>query len=155
MLQVDPNFLPDFDLMPINLERMDFDMTTTEDSQRSTLSPHSSQLTGVGIGSQQDIGGIMIPPSASSLIGGPVGGFGSFGVRGDSGAGTRVDGGGFLDDDIGLTIDGDGNLVMSDMPVRQPRAPGVRGERADYGSASSGVRRDHGQGQAGHDIVRL
>ena len=153
MLQDDPNFLPDFDLMPLDLDRLDFDMTTTEDSQRSTLSPHSSQLTGVGIGSQRDIGGLIIPASASSLIGGPVGGVGGFSVRGDSGAGARAGVGGLFDDDLGLAIDDDGNLRMDDAPPRQPRAPFPRGERTDFGSASSRVRREHDEAQLGRDIV--
>lgn len=152
MLQDDPNYLPDFDLMPLDLDRLDFDMTTTEDSQRSTLSPHNSQQTEIGIGSQHDIGGLIIPQSASSLLGGPVGGIGGFSIRRDSGAGARVDIGG-LDDDLGLAIDDDGNLRIVDEPVRQSGLPSVRGERIEFGSASSRVRREHEEGQLGRDIV--
>lgn len=153
MLHDDPNFFPDLDLMPIDLDRLDFDMTTTEGSQRSTLSPHSSQLTGIGIGSQHDIGGLIIPPSASSLIGGPVGGVGDFSVRGDSGAGARLDVGSFYDDDLGLAIDDDGNLRMDDAPPRQPRAPFPRGETTGLGSGSSRVRREPDEGQLGRGLV--
>lgn len=147
MLQDDPNYLPDFDLMPVDLDRLDWDMTTTENSQRSTLSPHSSQQAGSAIGSQYEIGGLVIPQSASSLLGGPVGGIGGFSVREDSGAGGRLDIGG-LDDDLGLAIDEDGNLLFIDEPRRQPALPSVRGERIDGGSASSYVRRDGGPVQA-------
>ena len=155
MLQDDPNFLPDFDLMPIDLGRLDFDMTTTDDSQRSTLSPHSSQLTGGGIGSQQDIGGLVIPPSASSLLGGPLGGGGDFSVRGDSLARTRLDARGGLDDDLGLLIDDDGNIFQGEAPSRQAPGPSVRGERTEFGSASSRVRREHEEGRLVRDMVRL
>lgn len=147
MLQDDPNYLPDFDLMPVDLDRLDWDMTTTDNSQRSTLSPHSSQHTGSAIGSQYEIGGLVIPQSASSLLGGPVGGLGGFSVRGDSGAGGRLDIGG-LDDDLGLAIDDDGNLLFIDEPRRQPALPSVRGERIDGGSASSHFRREGGPVQA-------
>ncbi|KAK3706655.1 R8 protein [Vermiconidia calcicola] len=149
MLQDDPNFNPDLDLMPMDLDRLDFDMATTDDSHRSTLSPHSSQLTGVGIGSQHDIGGLIIPPSASSFIGGPVGGMAGLSVRGDSGAGARAGQGGFLDDDLGLEIDFDGNLRMSDAAPRQLRVPSARTERVDLGSAGGSARmpseREEGQ----------
>lgn len=153
VLQDDPNFLPDFDLMPVDLDRLDLDMAMAEDSQRSTLSPHSSQLSGIGFGSQQDIGGLIIPPSASSFLGGPVSGFGGFSVRGDSGAGTRVDQHGFLDDDLGFAIDDDGNLRMSEAPTRQPRAPAARSERMGFEQVSSGVRHEHGEGLVVDDMV--
>ena len=139
MLQDDPNFLPDFDLVPLDLDRMDFDITTTGGSQGSTLSPHNSQLAGVGIGSPEDVGGIIIPPSASSLYGGPVGGMGGFGVRGDFGAGSRVERPAFLDDDLGLLIDEDGNLQMTDAPPRQPKGPLPRGESTGLAAGGSAV----------------
>ncbi|KAK5128697.1 hypothetical protein LTR85_000030 [Meristemomyces frigidus] len=140
LLQDDPNFLPDFDLMPIDLEQLNFDLSTTaEHSQRSNLSPHSSQLT---------VGSLQIPGQSSSLMGGPVGGFGGgFSVRGDSGAGARFDNGGFLDEDLGITVEPDGTMRFSDAPQRQPAAPSGRVDRTDLGSVSSRVRHEHEGGQ--------
>ncbi|KAK4550788.1 hypothetical protein LTR36_000368 [Oleoguttula mirabilis] len=145
LLQDDPNFLPDFDLMPIDLEQLNFDLSTAaEESQRSTLSPHSSQLT---------VGSLQIPGQSSSVIGGPVGGFGGgFSVRGDSGAGARFDNGGFLDDDLGITVEPDGTMRFSDAPRRQPAAPSGRVDRTDLGSVSSRVRDEHEGGQLGQEM---
>ena len=137
MLQDDPNFFPDIDLVPLDLANMDLDLSTIGASQGSTLSPHNSQLAGIGIGSPEDVGGLIIPPSASSFIGGPVGGLDDFDIRGDSGAGSRIERGGFLDDDLGLVIDEEGNMVMTDAPPQQPRAPLVSGEATGFGRASS------------------
>jgi len=153
ILQDDPNFLPDLDLVPLDLDQMELDPTLAVDSQRSTLSPHSSQIT---IEPQQHYGGLVIPAqSESSLIGGPVGGFGGYSsVRGDSAAGTRFDAGQLLDEDeLGITVMPDGTMRMSDAPVRQPGGPSIRGERTTLGSASSRVRREHEGGQLGDDIV--
>lgn len=108
VLQDDPNFLPDFDLMPVDLDRLDFNATSGEESQR-TLSPHDSQISL----SQHYAGDLIIPPSASSFLGGPVGGFGGLSVRGDSGAGRRFEPAGFLDDDLGISIEPDGTMLMS------------------------------------------
>ena len=148
----------------MDLDHLDFDMTITEDSQRSSiLSPHSSQLSGSAILSQQTSGGLLIPPSASSFIGGPVGGFGSFGIWSDSGAGTRLGSGNFqrdeneglLDDDLGLVVQDDGTMIMQDAPLRQPRGPMGRSERTDMRSDATGatVRHDHEAGSAAMDIV--
>ncbi|KAK5132225.1 hypothetical protein LTR08_009285 [Meristemomyces frigidus] len=150
ILQDDPNFLPDFDLMPIDLDNLNFDLSTNADveSQRSTLSPHHSQST---LGSQQMIGGLQIPGVSSSLVGGPVGGFGgAFSVRGDSGAGGRVDDGGWLEDDLGLDV---GEGLFGPGMGRQPAAPSARADRTDVGSVSSVVRREHEGGQLGRDIL--
>ncbi len=148
MLQDDPNFFPDFDLVPLDLDRMDLDITTPGESQGSTLSPHNSQLAGAGIGSLEDAGGLIIPQS-SSLYGGPVGGMGGFSMRGDSGAGSRLERPGFFEDDLGLLIDDDGNLQMTDAPPRQPKAPLPRSERTDQGAGGSGIgfRAESGQPQ--------
>ncbi|KAK5175133.1 R8 protein [Saxophila tyrrhenica] len=155
VLQDDPNFLPDFDLVPMDLEQFDLDLTAMEDSQRSTLSPHASQRTHAGIDLQDDFGGLIIPGSVSSLVGGPVGGLrglGSLSVRDPSSAGRRDGARGFLDDDLGLEIDQDGNLLMSDGPVRQVQGPRVGSERL-VGSASSRVRQEGGDGQQGEDNI--
>lgn len=146
--------------MPLDLDRLDFDMTTTEDSQRSTLSPHSSQMT---IGSHHSIGGLVIPQSASSFVGGPVGGLGGLSVRGDSGAGVRSglfqprEHEGFLEDDLNMVIDEDGNIRMDDAPVCQPRGPSERADRTDLGSeaARARVRREHEHGRLASDIVSI
>jgi len=125
VLEDDPNFLPELDLVPMDLDQLDTEVTTPANSGRSTLAPHDSQIT---IGSQQ-IGGLIIPGrSASSMIGGSVSGYGGFSsVRGDSAAGMRRDTGGLLDDDeVGITIMPDGSMQMSD-----PAIPTVGGEQND------------------------
>ncbi|KAK6432449.1 R8 protein [Oleoguttula sp. CCFEE 5521] len=128
VLQDDPNFLPELDLLSLNF---DAHMAGMRESQRSasTLSPRSSQLTTAPF---EDTGGILIPPqSASSFAGGPVGGGGAFSVLGDSGAGSRIASGAFqhepeglLEDDLGVVIDEEGNVTMvEDLPARQSMAP--------------------------------
>lgn len=139
MLQDDPNFFPGIDLVPFDLESMGLDISTTGGSQGSALSPHNSQLAGTGIGSPDDIGGLIIPPDDSSLIGGPVGGVAGFSMRGDSVAGSRIERQAFLDDDLGLSIDEDGNLQMMDAPPLQPKAPHVKRGPTSGGRAGSGL----------------
>lgn len=137
VLQDDPNFYPDFDLVPLDLDRMDLAITTSGGSQGSTLSPHNSQMPGVGIASPEDIGGLIIPGSASSFVGGPVAGIDGYRVQVNVEPGTRVEREGFLDDDLGLMIDDDGNLQMTDAPVRRPSATFPRGDASNMGAASS------------------
>ena len=155
MLQDDPNFFPDIDLVPFDPEAMNLDITTAGGSQGSTFTPHKAQLAGVGIGSPDDIGGIIIPPDDSSFIGGPVGGMGGFSLRGDSGACSRIERQAFLDDDLGLAIDEDGNLQMTDAPPRQTRAPLVRGEPTSVGRVTSGFGLEFGGGQQEQDFVSI
>lgn len=151
MLQDDPNFLPELDLAPLDLDMMDIDAMAMGASQGSTLSPHNSQLAGVGIGSPEDVGGLIIPPSASSSLGSSVGGGQrGFSVRGDSGAGSRMGHPGLLDDDLGLVIDDDGNLRMTDAPPRQPLAPFARGPATSVGGRDAGP---GSVGQVGQDEV--
>lgn len=139
--------------MPIDLDQLNFDISTiVEDSQRSNLSPYSSQFT-VG-GSQQSIRGLQIPGPSSSLIGGPVGGFGGgFSVRGDFGAGLRRGERLHLEDDLDIAVDDDGTMRFSDAPRRQPAAPSGRVDRTDFGSVSSRVRHEHEGGRLDADVV--
>lgn len=156
ILQDDPNFLPELELLPLDLDNLDF--TTDQQSQRSGsfLSPHSSQLT---TATPQDIGGLIIPGSASSFSGGPVGG--GLSVRGDSGAGTRLGSGLFqllLEDDLGLNIDDDGNMRFDDeAPARQARAPSGRIERTDdfSGGAGAPVQHDPSSTQPARNLVGI
>lgn len=150
ILQDDPNFLPDFDLMPLDLGRLDFDTPTAGESQRETLTPYGSQHTPDW---QQHSGGLILPQSVSSIVGGPVGGFGSFGRRGDSGVGSRYEHAALLDDDLGLSFDPEGDVAMVAGPVRQPAGPAIRGERTDPGSVSSIVRREHQRGVLGNEMA--
>ena len=103
------------------------------------------------------IGGLQIPGVSSSLIGGPVGGFGGgFSVRGDSSAGARVDHGGWLEeDDLGLDVGDVGGIrPPSEGGLwRQPAAPSGGGDRTDVGSVSSIVRREHERGRQDQDMV--
>lgn len=131
--------------MPIDLEQLNFDLSTTaQDSQRFTLSPYNSQAT---------VDSLQFAGSSSSLVGGPVGGFGGeFSVRGDSGAGARFHDGGFLDDDLGITVEPDGTMRFSDVPRRQSAAPSGRVDRTDR-SVSSRVRQEHERGHLSEDLV--
>ncbi|KAK1057868.1 R8 protein [Friedmanniomyces endolithicus] len=136
LLPDDPNFLPDFDLVPIDLEQLDlnFDPSSihaAEESQRSTLSPHNSQLV---FGPQDSLPMLNIPGRSSSLFGGPVGGGGSFGIRGDSGAGTSIR---HLDDDLGITVEPDGTMRFSEEPVRRSVVPSGRADKGGVGNAGS------------------
>jgi meiotic recombination protein REC8, fungi type len=145
MLPDDPNFLPDFDLMPIDLNQLNFDVTTAAgESQHSAFSPHNSQTT---------IQGINAPGRSSSLIGGPVGGIGgSFGVRGDFGAGRAANAGPFLlEDDLGMQVDDAGNIDFLDVAAsRQLPGPTGRVDRTDPRSASHPL---HGGGAPGSALV--
>jgi hypothetical protein len=153
----------------LDLLQMDMDdptMLTTFASLQSpaTVTPDSSQRPDAFL---PDLGGLMMPPSASSLLGGPVGAGAAYSVRGDSGAGRRIGSGffqqdepqGLLEDDLGMQIDADGNFVLDeDMPaplVRQARAPSGRVDRTDLPSdaASERVRAEHAGGQHIGDFV--
>jgi hypothetical protein len=149
---------------------MDLDdptMLTTLASLQSpaTVTPDNSQRPDTTF--LPDTGGLMMPPSVSSLLGGPVGAGAAYSVHGDSGAGTRIGSGffqqdepqGLLEDDLGMQIDADGNFVLDeDIPapaVRQPRAPSGRVDRTDIPSdaASERVRAEHAGGQHIGDFV--
>ena len=166
ILEDDPNFLPEFDLLQMDLD--DPLMLTGLDSLQSpaTITPDNSQRQDAFL--PDLVGGLMMPPSASSLVGGPVGAGNAFSFRGDSGAGTRAGSGGFfqqdepqglLEDDLGMQIDADGNFVLDEdmpaLPMRQPRAPSGRVDRTDIPSdfASDRVRAEHTGGQHVADLV--
>lgn len=157
MLQDDPNFLPDFELMPLDFGDLGLGNAVLDGSQAATLSPYNSQLTGAGIGTPQEIGGLQIPPSASSFVGGPVrgsAGLGDLSARSGSAAARRVDIGG-LDDDLGLAIDEDGNLLIADEQVRQPTVASVRGERTEVGSVALRGRANREDVQQDDNIVSV
>lgn len=134
VLQDDPNFMPNFDLMTLDLDQLDLEAPMLE-SPQSFLSLDSSQRT---LGSQQMIGGLEIPGfSASSMVGGPVGGYMSgFSVRGDSGAGRRYELGTILEhDDLGLDlgdidIAADGTMRLSSVAARHSSVFDGTGPRA-------------------------
>jgi hypothetical protein len=165
MLEDDPNFLPELDLLQVNLEMPDLvtDLDSLQDS--SQITPEGSQHSH---GLDRDLpGALMMPASASSFPVGPVGGGRKSSARGDSGAGSRIGAGffqqdeahGMLEDDLGMQIDADGNFVLDeDMPtgpVRQPRAPSGPVDRTDLPSesASARVRAEHVGGQQVSDFV--
>ncbi|KAK0272151.1 R8 protein [Friedmanniomyces endolithicus] len=156
LLPDDPNFLPDFDLVPIDLEQLDlnFDPSSVhaaEESQRSTLSPHNSQLV---FGSQDSLPMLNIPGRSSSLFGGPVGGGGSFGIRGDSGAGTgmRYRDERFLDDDLGITVEPDGTMRFSEEPARRSVVPSGRVDKIAVGDAGSRLEAGYEHGGPGRSM---
>ncbi|EMC94579.1 hypothetical protein BAUCODRAFT_552473 [Baudoinia panamericana UAMH 10762] len=131
ILQDDPNFLPDFDLIPLDLEQLNLDLSATgEESQQSLFSPYNSQ---VSMGSERSMPQLDIPGRSSSWIGGAVtGSRGSFGMRGESGHVSAA--GLMLEDDIGMDVLADGTIVFRDVPSRQPDAPRSRFERTDLES---------------------
>ncbi|CAK4034916.1 unnamed protein product [Lecanosticta acicola] len=122
MLQDDPNFLPGLDFMPLDLDNLNHVSSGALEETQETLSPHSSRTHS----SQHSFGGLDLPASQSSLIGGPVGGLDLLSARDGSARGGKSGPAQLLDDDLGLTIDDDGNIHMDDHPVRQPRAPSDR-----------------------------
>lgn len=135
----------------MGVDRMDLDATAAEESQRSTLSPRSSQKTASRGGSQQDIGGLIIPQSASSFMGGPVSGFGGLSGRGSVRPG--MDEGGLLDDDLGLMI-GDDGALLDDLPDRHSSALPSRGGRPDMSAISSRLGRERGPSEEAQEMVR-
>lgn len=113
--------MPGLDFMNMNLDNLNFsdlnlDSAILHEESQSTLSPHNSQMTN---GSQQSIGGLMLPPSASSFPGGPVGGSDLFGLRGNSESGTKLQPAIMLEDDLFMVGD-DGTMNFDDLPIRQP-----------------------------------
>ena len=156
ILQDDPNFLPELDLLPVDLG--DAVMFTGLESLQSpdTVTPVGSQRQDPSL---PDLGGdLMMPPSASSFVGGLVGAGDAYSVRG-SGLFRQDEAHGMLEDDLGMQIDADGNLVLEeDFPLatqRQPRAPIGRVDRTDIGSdtASARVRAEHAGGHGAADFV--
>lgn len=123
-----------------------------EESQRSTLSPLTSQARSFASSSQADLGGLVIPGSASSMISGggagSMGGLRGFSARGDSSAGTRGNIGG-LDDDLGLAIEEDGTLRMADELRHETPSVVLRDRNAGVGSVGDVV----GGGPTGQDVV--
>ncbi|KAI6883831.1 hypothetical protein KC360_g4819 [Hortaea werneckii] len=147
VLQEDPNFLPDFDLLPVDLDQLNFDVSTlAEDSLRSTLSPHNSQISL----SSQPIGGLPIRGVSSSAGGGSIAGGRAFSTRDGSGFGARAEPAIMLEDDF-FEVAPDGTMLFSD--ARQQGEPTAGADRMDVGSVSSHVRRDHAQGRVGPDIL--
>lgn len=132
----------------MDLDQLDLDTTTAESSQRSTLSPHSSHQAGFGRGSQQDIGGLIIPQSASSFVGGPAGGFGGLSSHGSARRG--MDEAVLLDDDLGLTV-GDDGALLDMLPMRQSTALPLRGDGTDVSGARD--RSVQGDGAQAPDMV--
>lgn len=98
-----------------------------EEETQSVLSPHNSQLT---FGSQQTIGGLMIP-SNSPAFGQSMDGGDLFGGQGGSSRVGRMEelAQPLDDDDLGLIIDPEGNVGMSDAPNQEARAPSGRIDR--------------------------
>ena len=132
---------------------MNYDMGALGGSQGYTLSPYNSQPADAGVGTPEDVGGLIIPPSASSFLGGPVGGAGRISVRGDSGAGSRAGRPGFLDDDLGLVIDEEGNVQMTDAPPRETGGSNVRRESTGFGVGGSRIGIASGGIQDGQEMV--
>lgn len=157
--------MPELDLLQMDLDEPTMVIGLDSLNGSAGLTPEKSQRSGASL---QDFGGaLMMPPSASSFPGGPVGAGGNMSVRGDFGAGTRIENGlfqqdeatGLLEDDLGMQIDADGNFVLDDdiptAAVRQPRAPSGRVDRTELPSdaASARVRGEHEGGQAVGDFV--
>jgi hypothetical protein len=170
MLEDDPNFLPELDLLQVNLEMSD--LVTDLDSLResSQITPEGPEASQRSYRLDQNLAGALVmPPSASSFPDGPVGGGRKSSVRGDSGAGSRIGAGffqqdeahGLLEDDLGMQIDADGNFVLDEdvpaAPVRQPRAPSGPVDRTDLPSesASARIRAEHAGGQQVSDFVSV
>lgn len=173
ILQDDPYFLPELDLLPINLD----DAPLVNNRAASLRSASNSTPPSMQHKSdfENDIARVMtMPQSASSFAaaGGPVGPVGEStapSVRGDSVAGTRIgsalfqqdEARGLLEDDLGMQIDADGNLVLEDdlpaPPVRHPRVPAGGEDRARLSSdaASARVRLEHGGDQQAADFVSM
>ncbi|KAH9845878.1 ubiquitin c-terminal hydrolase [Teratosphaeria destructans] len=149
VLPDDPNFLPDFDLIPMELDQLDLDVISggalAAESQSSILSPHNSQAT---------FNSINIPPGPPSyLIGGPAGRGGSLGIRGDSGSGHRASTRLPLEDE-GILVDAEGEISIDEASSasRQAVAPQGPVERMQPGSASS-IGQVYVGGLAGGDAV--
>lgn len=112
-----------------------------EDETQSMLSPHNSQLT---IGSQQTTGGLLIP-SNSSIVGNGVGGVDFFGEEGGSSRVARMGPPQQLEDDLGLIIEPDGTMRMSEAPAREARGPIDRADRTTPISALLGGTLQHSE----------
>jgi len=127
----DPDFVPDFAFLP---DPGNLDIELNEETQQLSQSPDGSRRS-ITNGSQQSIGGLVIPTSNNSFVGGPVGGMDLFSVRGDSGPGTtRVPAQLLDDDDLGLDMGFDEDLpggADGSFPQRQPRGPGIRADGTD------------------------
>ncbi|KAF2721219.1 hypothetical protein K431DRAFT_312718 [Polychaeton citri CBS 116435] len=116
MLRDDLNMLPDFELETINLgDGLDTNQGSlvSIDSQLSNLSPYSSQI----VGSDKAFGGIDLPPSDLTVIGDPVRNL----DRLNSSAVVKPPEVGrlLLDDELGLWIEPDGSLRLSDGQSQQ------------------------------------
>nr|POE79385.1 hypothetical protein CFP56_07450 [Quercus suber] len=146
ILQDDPKFLPDFNLMPVDLDLLDFETTAIGGSQRATLSPYGSQHD---LSSPRYNGGLVLPQSDSSFYGGgPMGNFGSFGFQDNSGPGSgpaaRYKHAALLEDDLGIALDLDGDLVMDRGPIFEPASFANLPGNTALGCVSPLMRREKG-----------
>ena len=169
MLEDDPNFMPELNLLQVDLDLPDL-LTGLDSLQESSQITQDAEGSQRSYGLDQNLAGaLMVPPLASSFPGGPAGGERIPSVRGDSGAGSRIGTGffqqdeahGLLEDDLGMQIDADGNFVLDEdmptAPARQPRAPSGPVDRTDLPSesASARVRAEHAGGQQVSDFVSV
>nr|POE59115.1 hypothetical protein CFP56_24385 [Quercus suber] len=149
ILPDDPNFLPDFNLMPVDLDLLDAEMATVNGSQRAPLSPYGLLHD---LSSPRDPGGLVLPPSDSSFGGRAVGNSGSFGFRGDfgpdAGSGSPYKHANLLDDDLGLSLDFDGDIVMGANPASVSAGFMNAAGNTDLGGVESPTKRDRGL----HDV---
>lgn len=107
----DPSFEPDLNLMPMDMDDPNFEMTALQSSQLESLSPRKSYSAS----SQYSVGGLIIPPSASSATGGVIGGLDLFNDRDSSAFARRQESARLLDDDdLGIEIGPDGSVQLTD-----------------------------------------
>lgn len=135
VLEDDPNFMPELDLMPIDLN--DLTLSPGNDDMQSYLSPYGSSQT---IASEHSIGGLRLPSSNNSFIGGPGGGFDMLSPFEQSGSRPRHERPQLLEDNLGLMIGPDDDFVMEDAPFQQPVAPSDHAARTDVGNVADAAK---------------
>ncbi|KAF2203858.1 hypothetical protein GQ43DRAFT_478683 [Delitschia confertaspora ATCC 74209] len=141
ILQDDPSFLPDFALAPLDMHLEDLDLLGVplppRSEQSQTFTPHTPP--------GGPMGGLLIPRSSSSVLGG-MADIGGFGVGDDTGSNVMES----IEEAMPLpeaefTLDADGNLLeLTPGPpvVETPAALSRAAVGSDTG-ASARVRREH------------
>lgn len=143
-MQVDPEFNPELDLVRLlDPMALDLGLSTPNFSQRSfsPRSPHASILGSVLDPNDTSFQGLMIPPSASSVTGGPLGSvYASATLRDDDGrritalGSTLFDGQDRLEEPGFHFDDHTGDLIFEPLEPQAPTAPMASGAARTTGA---------------------
>ena len=148
VLQDDPAFLPDFELLDLDHDLSLFEESTQGSSQRSSIISGRSHQSSMSSNTDTEPAMVaLVIPSSSSGHAGGIGGFALPESEGSRGANIINEEEGFFPD-VDFNFDAEGNLIelgeVQQSPVGKPDTARAR-VRSDSG-ASALVRQEHQEG---------